>query len=140
MRMYFAGVDLAWGGRNPTGVEVLDAKGRLVHLGAVREDAEVLAALRSYVEHDCLVGFDAPLVVTNPTGQRPAETALNRDFRRFEAGTHPVNTGKPEFAEGPRGWPWRWALTWIPSLPRAGVLSRSTRTLRPWLCFACRAR
>jgi predicted RNase H-like nuclease len=102
MRMYFAGVDLAWGGRNPTGVAVLDAKGRLVHLGAVREDAEVLAALRSYVEHDCLVGFDAPLVVTNPTGQRPAETALNRDFRRFEAGTHPVNTGKPEFAEGPR--------------------------------------
>jgi predicted RNase H-like nuclease len=41
-------------------------------------------------------------VVTNPTGQRPAETALNRDFRRFEAGTHPCNTGKPEFADGPR--------------------------------------
>src|SRR5271168_844426 len=100
--MYFAGVDLAWGGRNPTGVAVVDAHGRLVHVGAARQDAEILDALRPYVHGDCLVGFDAPLVVNNPTGQRPAETALNRDFRRFEAGAHPANTGKPEFADGPR--------------------------------------
>lgn len=101
--MHFAGVDLAWAGHNPTGVAALDADGRLVHLCAVRDDAAVLAALRPYVRDDCLVAFDAPLVVTNPTGQRPAETALNRDFRRFEAGAHPCNTGKPEFADGPRG-------------------------------------
>lgn len=100
--MYFGGVDLAWGGRNPTGVAVVDADGRLVHIAAVRNDADVLAALAPYVGGDCVVGFDAPLVVTNPTGQRPAETALNRDFRRFEAGAHPANTGKPEFADGPR--------------------------------------
>lgn len=100
--VYFAGVDLAWGGRNPTGVAVVEADGRLVHLGAVRADAEVLGALRPYVQGECVVAFDAPLVVTNPTGQRPAEAALNRDFRRFEAGAHPANTGKPEFAAGPR--------------------------------------
>jgi predicted RNase H-like nuclease len=103
MRMYFAGVDLAWAGRNPTGIALLDVEGRLVHIDAVRDDDAVLAALRPYVQGDCLVGFDAPLVVINPTGQRPAETALNRDFRRFEAGTHPCNTGKPEFADSPRG-------------------------------------
>lgn len=102
MRMYFAGVDLAWAGRNPTGVAVVDADGRLVHIGAVRDDAAVLAALQPYVQGDCLVAFDAPLVVINRTGQRPAETALNRDFRRFEAGAHPANTGKPEFADVPR--------------------------------------
>ncbi|WP_297598346.1 DUF429 domain-containing protein [Mycobacterium sp.] len=101
--MYFAGVDLAWAGRNPTGVAVVDPAGDLVSVGAVRDDHEILAALRPYVRGDCLVGFDAPLVVNNPTGQRPAETALNRDFRRFEAGAHPCNTGKPEFANGPRG-------------------------------------
>jgi predicted RNase H-like nuclease len=101
-RMFFAGVDLAWGMRNPTGVAVLDSDGRLVHVGAARDDADVLAALRPYVRGDCLVGFDAPLVVTNPTGQRPAETALNRDFRAFEAGAHPANTRKPEFAVMPR--------------------------------------
>lgn len=101
--MYFAGVDLAWAGRNPTGVAVVDPAGDLVSVGAVRDNHEILAALRPYVRGDCLVGFDAPLVVNNPTGQRPAETALNRDFRRFEAGAHPCNTGKPEFANGPRG-------------------------------------
>ncbi len=102
MRMYFAGVDLAWAGRNPTGVAVIDAGGRLIHLSAARDDADVLAALAPYVRDDCVVAFDAPLVVTNPTGQRPAEAALNRDFRRFEAGAHPANTGKPEFADVPR--------------------------------------
>jgi predicted RNase H-like nuclease len=100
--MYFAGVDLAWAGRNPTGIAAVDADGHLVHIGAVRDDDEILAALRPYVRGDCLVAFDAPLVVTNSTGQRPAETALNRDFRRFEAGAHPANTGKPEFADVPR--------------------------------------
>jgi predicted RNase H-like nuclease len=100
--MYFVGVDLAWAGRKPTGVAVLDTGGHLMHLGAARDDAAVLAALSPYVRGDCLVAFDAPLVVTNRTGQRPAEAALNRDFRRFEAGAHPVNTAKPEFADAPR--------------------------------------
>lgn len=100
--MHFVGVDLAWAGRKPTGVAVIDAAGRLLQIGAVREDAEVLAALSPYVRGDCVVAFDAPLVVTNRTGQRPAEAALNRDFRRFEAGAHPANTTKPEFADGPR--------------------------------------
>lgn len=101
--MYFAGVDLAWAGRNPTGVAVVDAEGALVSVSAVRDDDEILAALRPYVRGACLVAFDAPLVVTNATGQRPAEAALNRDFRRFEAGAHPANTGRPEFAHGARG-------------------------------------
>ncbi|WP_343602490.1 DUF429 domain-containing protein [Mycobacterium sp.] len=101
--MHFVGVDLAWGVRNPTGVAVLDADGRLVALSAARDDDAVLTALRPWVRGECLVGIDAPLVVTNPTGQRAAEAALNRDFARFEAGAHPANTGKPEFANGPRG-------------------------------------
>src|SRR6201993_1883199 len=102
MQMFFAGVDLAWAGSNPTGVAVIDPDGNLASAGAARDDDEILTALRPYVRGDCLVAFDAPLVVTNSTGQRPAETALNRDFRRFEAGAHPANTGKPEFAGVPR--------------------------------------
>ena len=56
-----------------------------------------------YVTGGCLVGIDAPLVVPNATGNRPAEAALNRDFARFQAGAHPSNTGKPEFSGTPRG-------------------------------------
>lgn len=102
MRVYFAGVDLAWAGRNPTGVAAIDSAGDLVGVCAVQDDDEILAALHPYAQGDCVVAFDAPLVVNNPIGQRPAETALNRDFRKFEAGAHPCNTGKPEFANGPR--------------------------------------
>ncbi len=97
------GIDLAWGEHKPTGIAVLDPSGGLTLVASVRSDADIQAALRDYVVQPCLVGIDAPLVVVNPTGIRPAEAALNRDFRRFEAGAHPSNTGKPEFAGQPRG-------------------------------------
>jgi predicted RNase H-like nuclease len=101
--VHFVGIDLAWGERQPTGLAVLADDGRLVHVSAVGTDEEIVADLEPYVAGDCVVGIDAPLVVENATGSRPAERALSRDFRRFDAGTHPSNTGKPEFADGPRG-------------------------------------
>lgn len=101
--MHYLGIDLAWGLNRPTGLAVLDESGRVVHVSAVRTDSEIAGSLAPYVAGPCLAGIDAPLVVTNPTGSRPAERALSRDFRRYDAGTHPSNTGKPEFAEGTRG-------------------------------------
>ncbi len=100
---YFVGVDLAWGEKKPTGLAVLDADGRLVHLSAATTDEAIAAALARYVDADCLVGIDSPLVVLNATGNRPAEAALNKVFARFDAGAHPVNSGKKEFSQGPRG-------------------------------------
>ncbi len=101
--MYFVGVDLAWGEKKPTGLAVLDADGSLVHVSAQTDDESIVEALKPYVAADCLVAIDAPLIVENAEGNRPAEAALNRDFARFDAGAHPSNTGKPEFAGIPRG-------------------------------------
>ena len=101
--VYYVGVDLAWGQRSPTGVAVLDASGALCHAGVAGDDDDVLAQLGPYLAADCVVAIDAPLVVTNPSGNRPCEAALNRDFRRFDAGTHPANTGLAWFADGGRG-------------------------------------
>ena len=103
--MHFVGIDLAWGERKPTGLAVLNQDGGLVHVSTVQTDDEIMAALGPYVGggEDCLVAIDAPLIVRNPTGNRPAEAALNRDFARFDAGAHPANTGKPEFSRTPRG-------------------------------------
>ena len=101
--MHLVGIDLSWGGRQPTGLAVLDESARLLHVSAVRTDEEVVAALTPYVDGPCLVAIDAPLIVTNPTGSRPAEQALSKDFRRYDAGAHPSNTGKPEFMDGTRG-------------------------------------
>ncbi len=104
--MHFIGLDLAWGELKPTGVAVIESTadgGRLVYAGAATDDDSIRAALAPYVRGDCVVGIDAPLIVTNPTGQRPAERQLNADFARFQAGAHPTNTGKPEFSGTPRG-------------------------------------
>ena len=101
--MHFVGVDLAWGERRPTGLAVLDDQGHLLHVSTAGTDDAIVTALSPYVEDDCLVAIDAPLIVANATGNRPAEAALNKDFARFDAGAHPSNTGKPEFREQPRG-------------------------------------
>ncbi|MFC7505467.1 DUF429 domain-containing protein [Nocardioides sp. GCM10030258] len=101
--MHFVGVDLAWGDRKPTGLAVLDADGQLVSVATVTSDDEIVEAQAPYVDGDCLVAIDAPLIVVNKTGNRPAEAELNTDFARFDAGAHPSNTGKPEFSGQPRG-------------------------------------
>ncbi len=101
--MHFVGVDLAWGQRKPTGLAALDDDGRLVHISSVKTDDEIRSALAPYVDGACLVAIDAPLIVRNAAGNRPAEAALNRDFAKFHAGAHPSNMGKPEFSTTPRG-------------------------------------
>jgi predicted RNase H-like nuclease len=93
--MHFVGLDLAWGEKNNTGVAVVDADGRLLHVGAAHDDKSIEVAIEPYAGDDCLVAIDAPLVVNNLTGIRPCEAALNRDFHRFEAGAHPANTTNP---------------------------------------------
>jgi predicted RNase H-like nuclease len=101
--VHLIGIDLAWGERNRTGLAVLDGEGRLVQLDSVRTDEQLAAGLAPFVCGDCVVAIDAPLIVRNPTGNRPAEAALNRDFGPFQAGTHPSNTGRALFHPMPRG-------------------------------------
>jgi predicted RNase H-like nuclease len=100
--MHFVGLDLAWGEKNSTGVAVIDSDGRLLHVGAAQDDTNIETVVSPYVSGDCLVAIDAPLIVKNPTGYRPCETALNHDFHRFEAGARPAFAEKPEFND-PRG-------------------------------------
>lgn len=101
--VHFIGIDLAWGERSPSGIAVLAEDGTLVRLSSATSDDSVAVALAPYLDEDCIVGIDAPLIVTNATGNRPCEAALNRDFARFEAGAHPSNTGRPELRGTPRG-------------------------------------
>ncbi|MGH3330538.1 MAG: DUF429 domain-containing protein [Nocardioidaceae bacterium] len=101
--MHFVGVDLAWGREKPSGIAVLDADGHLLHLSSQGDDEAIVATLKPYIDGDCLVAIDAPLVVENAAGNRPCEAALNRDFARYDAGAHPSNTRRREFVDGPRG-------------------------------------
>ncbi len=95
--MHFVGLDLAWGEKNQTGVAVVDADGRLLHVGVAHDDESIEATIAPFTGDDCLVAMDAPLIVPNETGARPCETALSRDFAKFDAGARPAYRGRPEF-------------------------------------------
>ena len=140
--MQHIGIDLAWGDKQPTGLAVLDDAGRLLHVSAVRTDEQIEAALAPFTAGPCIVAIDAPLVVTNATGNRAAEQALSADFARFDAGTHPSNTGKPEFANGHprRAGRRRLGLDLDPARAATAGRSRSTRTRRRSRCSGWAAR
>jgi predicted RNase H-like nuclease len=92
--MRFIGVDLAWGGRRPSGLAVLDPAGRVVDEGWATTDGEILGFLAGHDAGGAVVALDAPLVVTNPAGTRRAcEGELQRRYGRAGAGPYPTNLG-----------------------------------------------
>jgi predicted RNase H-like nuclease len=90
----FVGVDLAWGGRNPSGLAALDQVGRVVGEGWATADADIAAFLAAHDRDGAVLALDAPLVVTNPSGTRRAcEAELQRRYGRVGAGPYPSNLG-----------------------------------------------
>ena len=101
-RMHFVGLDLAWGENKQSGVAAVDTEGRLLHVGIAQDDAGIIDAVAPFTAEDCVVAIDAPLIVANNSGFRPAETEFNRVFAKFDAGAYPANNGNPLF-NPPRG-------------------------------------
>ena len=99
--MRFVGVDLAWGQTARTGLCLIEG-GRVTASDSVRTDAEILDWLSRLVEAPCVVSFDAPMVVRNPTGCRPCEKTLSRCFGTYQAGAHSSNRAMPSFRGGSR--------------------------------------
>jgi predicted RNase H-like nuclease len=92
--MRFVGVDLAWGGRRPSGLAVLDAGGAVVGEGWATSDEEILEFLGEHDRGGAVVALDAPLVVGNPAGtRRGCEAELARRYGRVGAGPYPTNLG-----------------------------------------------
>jgi predicted RNase H-like nuclease len=94
----FVGIDLGWYGK-PTGLASLELTGRELSqrkLDRLQPLGEIFDWIVSEVGNgSAVVAVDAPLVITNESGLRPAERDLNRDFRRFHAGCHVANLSRP---------------------------------------------
>jgi len=92
----FIGVDLAWQSeRNHSGLAAF----RGGRDGASFRDAAsgvcdlegVLEFVQSNEERSTVIAIDAPLIVKNPSGQRPCETQVSRRFSKAHAGAHTSN-------------------------------------------------
>lgn len=94
----FIGVDLGWYGK-PSGLASIGLDGselRLRHIARMETMDEILRWIQSEAGNGSAVtAVDAPLVIRNESGIRSAERELNRDFRRFDAGCHAANLGRP---------------------------------------------
>jgi predicted RNase H-like nuclease len=98
VRPVFLGVDFGWYGK-PSGLASITTDSRNLKLRSntrLQNTDDILGWLEAEAgSGPAVVGVDAPLVIRNRTGIRDAERELNRDFRRFHAGCHAANLGRP---------------------------------------------
>jgi predicted RNase H-like nuclease len=100
----FLGLDLAWRDSRPglpaneTGIAVLGPDGQVVDAGWTRgldETAERIAAAGG---QSALLFIDAPLVVSNPAGQRACETQVGQRYGRWKVSANTTNLRSPRQA------------------------------------------
>jgi predicted RNase H-like nuclease len=98
----YVGVDLAWGSRATTGLATVDGSGELLAVADAVSDEQVLDWLDRWASGPGVIAFDAPLVVTNPTGARECERLVGRYFGSHGVACHPSNMANPSFTDGGR--------------------------------------
>lgn len=96
--MLFVGVDLAWGEGtaarppNETGLACIAASGEVIDAGWARGLADTLAWIERVTRaEDALVAVDAPLVVTNSSGQRLCEKQVGQRYGRWQVSANTTN-------------------------------------------------
>src|SRR5437870_4671849 len=94
----FLGIDLGWYGK-PSGLASLTWDNNELKLKSIAR-LEGFDRILEWVQAQAGTGsaiaaVDAPLLILNQSGIRPAERELNRDFRRYHAGCHAANLGRP---------------------------------------------
>jgi predicted RNase H-like nuclease len=98
MTAVFLGVDLGWYGK-PSGLASLELDSKalvLRDIARLEDTGDILRWLKAQAgTGSAVVAVDAPLVIRNRTSIRDAERELNSEFRRFDAGCHAANLGRP---------------------------------------------
>ena len=98
----FVGVDLAWNTNAATGIAVVDEAGALLSSATLHTDEQIISWMTRPDWQPVTSAVDAPLVVTNATGQRTCERMIAQAFGRYNASCHTSNLGVAYF-NPPRG-------------------------------------
>ena len=92
------GVDLAWGERSTTGCAELawDGNGLALKCFKLLRSMEDIVKWIEPNRGDWVIAVDAPIIIRNERGRRPAEDEANKHYRYpFEAGPYPSNLNLP---------------------------------------------
>jgi predicted RNase H-like nuclease len=98
------GIDLAWREEsadrvaNETGVVATDLSGAVIDAGWTCGLDETLAWIEQWADGDALVMVDAPLVVTNTSGQRLCEREVGQRYGRWKVSANSTNLGSTRLA------------------------------------------
>lgn len=94
MNSVYIGIDLAWGDKNLSGFCILQeskTKLKILDLKLLKSIDDIVEEIQKYKDLHVYVGVDAPLIVSNETGNREIERKFNRDFAKYRISMLPVN-------------------------------------------------
>jgi pyridoxamine 5'-phosphate oxidase len=92
----FLGIDFGWQSK-PSGVAALAWNGSSLHLTSLellRDPAQILAWVEAHAEPDAVAGIDAPIVIPNATGMRPADKLAHAYYGKYHAGAYPASRAR----------------------------------------------
>ncbi len=92
----FIGIDLAWqGDKNHSGLAAFHGSDTRIDSCDLSSSVSTLGEVCDFVarneSQNTVVAIDAPLIISNQSGQRPCETEVSRRFGKFHAGAHTSN-------------------------------------------------
>jgi len=96
-RPRYLGLDMAWAPRNSSGGAVMEARGdhslELVSSSSLRAHEDILQWIsRNRGRHGTILAVNAPIIVENTGGQRPADALLHQHFGSHYVDEYQVNT------------------------------------------------
>ena len=94
--MTFLGIDFGWENK-ASGVAALDWNGSSLHLTSLEllhDPAGVLEWVEAHAAPDAVVGIDAPIVIPNATGMRPADKLAHVKYGKYHAGAYPASRAR----------------------------------------------
>ena len=101
--VFIVGIDLAWGEEGEDGLCLIEASrdgAKVIKTVATQGDDALLAWLTQHTPPSghVLLSIDAPLIIPNATGSRPAEKQVSSEFWKYHASCHSSNTSNPNCA------------------------------------------
>lgn len=94
--MVFLGIDFGWENK-PSGVAALTWNSGSLHLSSLErlpEPAAVLAWVDRNATQNSVAGVDAPIVIPNETGMRPADKLAHFHYGKYHAGAYPASRAR----------------------------------------------